>query len=108
MASEQVSYLLAIHGLLRVVLTLLLILLGLSLLSISAIGLAALANSLGQRSGKTTLSINPNLLGATLLVSSGLAPFLGWFIFAPIALGMGFGANIQVLFQRKPTPKARQ
>jgi hypothetical protein len=105
MASEKVSYFYAVHGLVRVILTLLLLLLGLSLLGISAIGLAALANSLGQRIGIASSSINPNLIGATLLVLSGLAPFLGWFFFAPIALGIGFGANVQVLFQRKATPK---
>jgi hypothetical protein len=105
MATEKVSYFFAVHDLFRVILTLLLILLGLSLLSISAIGLAALAKSLGQRVGKTNSSINPNLVGATLLVMSGLAPYLGWFIFAPIALGIGFGANVQVLFQHKDTPK---
>ncbi len=101
MAMENVSYLYAVHGLVRVLLTLLLFLLGLSLLSISAIGLAALANSLGQRVGKASSSTHPNLIGATLVVLSGLAPYLGWFIFAPIALGIGFGANIQVLFEHK-------
>lgn len=106
MASENVSYFYAVHGLVRVILTLLLILLGLGLLSISAIGLAALAKSLGQRIGKVGPSKNPNLIGAILLVLSGLAPYLGWFIFAPIALGIGFGANVQVLFQHKATPKA--
>jgi hypothetical protein len=105
MASENVSYFYAVHGLVRVILTLLLILLGLSLLGISAIGLAALAKSLGQRIGKASSSINPNLNGAILLVLSGLAPYLGWFFFAPIALGIGFGANVQVLFQRKATQK---
>jgi len=83
----------------------LLILLALGLFCISAIGLAALANSLGQRIGKANPSINPNFAGATLLVLSGLAPFLGWFIFAPVAVCVGFGSSIQFLFQRKMTPK---
>jgi hypothetical protein len=104
MAIENVSYFSAVHGLVRVILTLLLFLLGLGLLSISAIGLAGLANSLGQRAGKAGSSINPNLTGTTLLVLSGLVPYLGWFIFAPIALGISFGANIQVVFQPKATP----
>ena len=105
MAIENITYLYAVHGLVRVSLTLLLILVGLGLLSISAVGLAALANSLGRRAGKASSSINPSLSGAALVVLSGLVPFLGWFIFAPIALGASFGANIQVLFQRKATPK---
>jgi len=105
MAKDNVPYLYAIHGLARVILTLLLILVGLSLISISAIGLAALANSLGQRIGKTRSSINPNLIGTTLLVSSGLAPFLGWFIVTPVALCIGFGSTIQTLFQHNANPK---
>ncbi len=105
MASKNVSYFYAVHGLVRVILTLLLFLVGLSLFSVSAIGLAALANSLGQRVGKASSSPNPNLIGAALVVLSGLVPYLGWFIFAPIALGIGFGANIQVIFQHKATPK---
>jgi len=105
MAIKNVSYLSAVHGLVRVMLTLLLFLLGLSLLGISAIGLAGLANSLGQRVGKTGSTINPTLIGATLVVLSGLVPYLGWFIFAPIALGISFGANIQVLFQPKAAPR---
>jgi hypothetical protein len=105
MASENVSYWFAVHGLIRVILTLLLLLVGLGLLSVGAIGLAALANSLGQRIRKAGTSTNPNLSGAMLVVLSGLAPYLGWFVFAPIALAISFGANIQVLFYRKITPK---
>ena len=107
MAIENESYWNAvpIHGLLQVILTLLLFLLGLGLLGISTIGLAALANSLGQHNGKANSTINPNLIGATLVVLSGMAPILGWYIFAPIALGISFGAIIQVLFQHKATPK---
>ena len=85
--------------------TFLLILLALGLACISAIGLAALANSLGLRIGKTNTSINPNFAGATLVVLSGLAPFLGWFIFAPIAVCIGFGSTVQAIFQHKTTPK---
>jgi hypothetical protein len=108
MASENVSYLYAVHGLVRVILTLLLILVGLGLLSVSAIGLAALANSLGQRVGKANPSINPNFAGATLVVLSGLAPVLGWFIFTPVALCIGFGSTAQAIFQRKATPKVAE
>jgi hypothetical protein len=103
--SENMQYVNAGQMPMPGIFSLLLILLALGLTSISTIGLAALANSLGQRIGKTNLSINPNLIGATLLVLSGLTPFLGWFVFAPVALCIGFGSTVQVIFQRKATPK---
>jgi len=105
MAKDNEPYLYALHGWGRVILTLLLILLGLSLISISAIGLAALANSLGQRIRKADPSSNSKLIGATLLVLSGLVPFLGWFIVTPVSLCIGFGSTIQTLFQRSTNPK---
>ena len=85
--------------------TLLLILLALGLTSISVIGLAALANSLGKRIVKANPSFNSIFTGATLVVLSGLAPFLGWFIFAPVAVCIGFGSTIQAIFQRKAITK---
>ena len=85
------------------IITFLLILLALGLTCISSIGLAALANSLGQRIRKANPSINPNFAGAILVVLSGLAPFLGWFIFTPVAVCVGFGSTIQAIFQRKAT-----
>jgi hypothetical protein len=108
MASENVGYLYAVHGLGRVLLTLLLLLVGLSLISISAFGLAALANSLGQRIRSTNLPINRNLTGAALLILSGLTPFLGWFIFSPVAICIGFGSMVQAFFHHDPTPKAAE
>ena len=108
MAKDNEPYLYALHGWGRVILTLLLILLGLSLISISAIGLAALANSLGQRIRSTNLPINRNLTGAALLILSGLTPFLGWFIFSPVAICIGFGSMVQAFFHHDPTPKAAE
>ena len=105
MAKDNVPYVYAIHGLARVIFTLLLILLGLSLISISAIGLAALANSLGQRIRKANPSSYSKLIGVILLVLSGLVPFLGWFIVTPVALCIGFGSTIQTLFQQNANPK---
>jgi hypothetical protein len=105
MVSENMQYVSVGQMPMPGIFTLLLILLALGLTSISAIGLAALANSLGQRIGKANPSINPNLIGATLVVLSGLTPFLGWFVFAPVAFCIGFGSTIQVVFQRKATPK---
>jgi len=105
MASEKVTYLYAVHGLVRVLLTMLLLLIGLSLISISALGLSALSASLGQRIQSTRLAKRANFNGAILLVLSGLTPFLGWFIFTPVAICIGFGSTVQVLFPPKATPK---
>lgn len=93
------------HLLIPGILLLLAIVIAICLVAISTIGLAALANSLGQRIEKAKKSLNPNLSGATLVVLSGLAPFLGWFVFAPVALCISFGSTVQTLFQRKATPK---
>jgi hypothetical protein len=93
------------HLLIPGILLLLAIVITIFLASISTIGLAALANSLGQRIEKSRKSLNPNLSGATLVVLSGLAPFLGWFVFAPVALCLSFGSAVQTLVQRKATPK---
>jgi hypothetical protein len=93
------------HLLIPGILILLAIVIAICTIAISIIGLAALANGLGQRIKKARKSLNPNLSGATLVVLSGLAPFLGWFVFAPIALCLSYGSTVQVLFQRKATPK---
>jgi hypothetical protein len=90
-----------IHQLIPEILTLLAIVIGVGVVIISIIGLAALAKSIGQRIGNLDKSTNPNLIGATLLVLSGLFPFLGWFIFAPVAFCIGYGSTIRALFQRK-------
>ncbi len=87
------------------ILILLFIVITICTIAISTIGLAALANSLGQRIKKAKKSLNPNLSGATLVILSGLAPFLGWFVFAPVALCLSFGSTAQTFFQRKATPR---
>jgi hypothetical protein len=68
------------------------------------LGLTALANDLGRRMGKNRTAFKSFLLGALLLILAGLAPFVGWFVFAPIAVCTGMGATVQVIFQRKPSP----
>ena len=104
MAQDNVSYLFAFPGLARVILTLVIILLGLGLLSLSAIGLAALAG-LGQRIEKTNPSSSSRLPGVMLLVLSCLVPILGWFIITPVALFIGFGSTIQTFFKHNANPK---
>jgi hypothetical protein len=108
MVSENVSYIDVGHMLMPGIFTLFLILIALVLVSIGAIGLAALANSVGQRIGNLRPPINPNFVGASLLVLSGLAPFLGWFFFAPVALCIGFGSTVQTFFQHKANPRASE
>jgi hypothetical protein len=41
-----------------------------------------------------------------LLVLAGLAPFIGWFVFTPLALWTGLGATIQAFFRRKVSDPA--
>lgn len=93
------------HLLIPITSTLLIILVALGFVSICTIGLAALSKSLGQRIRNVRPSLSPDLIGATLMVLSGLVPFIGWFIFTPIALCLSFGSTIQILFRRKVTPK---
>lgn len=93
------------HLLIPMISTLLIILISIGLVSISTLGLAALAKILGRQIGKVRTSLSPDLIGASLVVISGLVPFLGWFIFAPIALCLSFGSTIQILFRHKATMK---
>jgi hypothetical protein len=101
MASENVPYFMAMQTKTQGIFTVALLLIALALISLSVIGLAAIANSLGRRIGTAASPIHPNLIGAALVILSGLAPYLGWFIFAPMALCIGFGSTIQAIFQRK-------
>ena len=106
MARENVSYIMALHTRVQVLVSLLLFLITLTLISLSAMGMAAVTNSLGRRIGNSRPFTNPNLVGATLVVFSGLTPILGWFVFAPAALCIGFGATVQTIFPRKAVHQA--
>jgi glucan phosphoethanolaminetransferase (alkaline phosphatase superfamily) len=64
-------------------------------------GLVALAQLLGVRIGDETTPFRTILRGGGLLLLAGLAPYLGWFLFAPLAAWGGLGAAIQALVLRR-------
>lgn len=64
-------------------------------------GLVALAQLLGVRIGDGTTPFRTILRGGGLLLLAGLAPYLGWFLFAPLAAWTGLGAAIQALVLRR-------
>jgi hypothetical protein len=102
--SETLDYIASVrHQILPLVLTLLIILITVGLIIISTIGLAAVAASLTRRIGKTDRSHAYKLAGAALVVLSGLAPYLGWFVFIPLAGCLSIGSTVQAIFQRKTT-----
>ena len=77
-----------------------------SLVVLNVLGLAALAGDLGHRVGNDGNGFKSHLLGALLLILAGLAPYLGWFVFAPVAVCTGLGAAVQEIVLRRPAPAA--
>jgi hypothetical protein len=75
-----------------------------TLIALSVLGLAALAGDLGRRMGKGATAFKSHLTGALLLILAGLAPYLGWLVFAPIAVCTGLGAAVQEIVLRRPAP----
>jgi hypothetical protein len=74
------------------------------LAALMIIGLAALSQLLGARIGKEATPFLTILRGGGLLVLAGLAPYVGWFLFTPLAAWAGLGAAIQTFVQRKTIP----
>ena len=77
----------------------LLILIGLTLLLI--LGLSALSNLVGGRMGEAKSETAAQRSGGLLLILSGLAPYVGWFVFTPLILWTSFGASIQTILRRE-------
>ena len=74
---------------------------------LTLIGLVGLANILGDRIGKETTPFITILRGGGLLLLALVAPYIGWFLFAPLAAWAGLGAAIQALVLRgKAAPEA--
>ena len=80
----------------------LLILVALTLLLI--LGLCALSNLVGGRVGEVKSPLVAHRYGGLLLILSGLAPFVGWFVFTPLILWTSLGASIQTIFRRNRVP----
>ncbi len=76
----------------------------LGLAALALLGLVALAQLLGTRMGSETTPFLTILRGGGLLLLAGLAPYIGWFLFTPLALWAGLGAAIQSLVPRRKTP----
>jgi hypothetical protein len=81
-------------------------LIGVALILLTLLGLVALADLLGHRMGSGSTPLTTHLRGGLLLVLAGLAPFIGWFVFTPLALWTGLGATIQAFFRRKVSDPA--
>jgi len=71
----------------------------------ATLGLASFANLLGDLIGGGKTPFVANLRGGALLLLAGLAPYVGWFIFAPLALWAGFGAAISAFFRKEKNIK---
>lgn len=94
-AAERVGGFLAgffilVSGLIMLVLT-----------ALSLIGLIALADLLGKRIGSETTQFRNILRGGGVLILSGLAPYIGWFVFTPLVIWTGLGAAIQTFLPRR-------
>ncbi|GAB4505174.1 MAG: hypothetical protein Fur0043_21690 [Anaerolineales bacterium] len=76
----------------------------LALAALAIIGLVALAQLLGTRMGSETTPFLTTLRGGGVLLLAGLAPYVGWFLFAPLAVWAGLGAAIQSVISRRKTP----
>jgi len=88
-------------GVLAAALLLIALLLALALTVFLVLGLTALTSLLGERIGEGTSPFRRHLRGGLLLVLASLTPYLGWFVFAPLALLTGFGAGLQAVFRKR-------
>lgn len=79
-------------------------LIGLGIIVLAVFGLAAFANLLGDRIGDAGSPFKTNIRGGLLLVLAGIAPYVGWFLFTPLAVWAGLGAAIQAFLRRKNAP----
>jgi len=71
-------------------------------LALSMLGLSAAASLLGARADETRSAVPSQVRGGLLLVLASLTPYVGWFIFAPLAIWAGLVGAIQTLAGRRP------
>jgi hypothetical protein len=88
-------------GVLAAVVTLLAGLIALVMIALTVTGLVALSSLLGARMGKKATPFTNILRGGTLLLLAGLAPYVGWFVFTPLAAWAGLGAAIATFVPRR-------
>jgi len=68
--------------------------------TLGLLGLAGLITLLGARMGSGKNEFTAALRGGALLLLACLTPYLGWFVFTPLAVWTGLGAAIQAVFRR--------
>ncbi len=72
----------------------------------TAVGLIAFAQLLGVRSGKESTPSITIIRGGGLMLLAGLAPYIGWFLFTPLAVWAGIGAAISTFIKRREKPSS--
>ena len=66
-------------------------------------GLTAFIQILGIRLFPDTLPIKRDIKSGTILLLTGLLPFVGWFLLFPYVICLAVGAVVLALFQNKKT-----
>jgi hypothetical protein len=72
----------------------------LALLTVTAVGLAAINQIVRGRLYPGEVSVKVGLKTAVWLIAAGLVPLLGWFILTPVLLLISLGAAIITLARR--------
>ncbi len=78
------------------------ILILLALLGMTGIGVTGLIVLVRERMAGSPSAVRGTLRAALLVLLAGMSPFIGWYIFTPLALITGLGAAILALVQRAP------
>ena len=72
------------------------------------LGLVALASLLGGRIGPEASPFITVLRGGGLLLLAMLAPYVGWFLFTPLAVWAGLGAAISAILRKREASPATE
>ena len=67
---------------------------------LALLGLAGLSGLLGIRMSGGKTEFGAYLRGGLLLLLACLTPYVGWFVFTPLAVWIALGAAIQAVFRR--------
>jgi len=75
-------------------------------LMVGVLGVAGLAQFAARRLSPTLSSMNTDpqafLKAAGFIVTAGMLPILGWFVFMPVVLIVSMGAGLSALLHRSP------